>query len=217
MREDLKDQNLSFTEIAKLVGENWQNLSRSEKAPYETQAHEAKDKYNRDMLQYKKTDNFRKYSDYLQDFRKRQAAQGNVDTNSGYPATPTSSMSLINTPDSETSKRMKIQPPSLNGASVATRGSASGSESRSDSQTGSEPPPNTRRIDSAPSQAGSSTPPGLQRWDSVRSAASQGPLTNVIPSKGAEAPMEDESRSRSRTQSNSHERARSSTDHVRIA
>ena len=84
MREDLKDQNLSFTEIAKLVGENWQNLSRSEKAPYETQAHEAKDKYNRDMLQYKETDNYRKYSDYLQDFRKRQAAQGNVPIFDGY-------------------------------------------------------------------------------------------------------------------------------------
>ncbi|KAI1447737.1 high mobility group box domain-containing protein [Annulohypoxylon stygium] len=46
MREDLKGQNLTFTEIAKLVGENWQNLSRDEKDPFERQAHEAKEKYN---------------------------------------------------------------------------------------------------------------------------------------------------------------------------
>ncbi|XDG07188.1 hypothetical protein ABKA04_006803 [Annulohypoxylon sp. FPYF3050] len=46
MREDLKGQNLTFTEIAKLVGENWQNLSREEKDPFERQAHEAKEKYN---------------------------------------------------------------------------------------------------------------------------------------------------------------------------
>merc|ERR1711939_1067025 len=35
MREDLKGRNLSFTEIAKLVGENWQNLTPGEKDPYE--------------------------------------------------------------------------------------------------------------------------------------------------------------------------------------
>ncbi|ORY65917.1 high mobility group box domain-containing protein, partial [Pseudomassariella vexata] len=76
MREDLKDQNLSFTEIAKLVGENWQNLNRAEKAPYETQAQEAKEKYNRDMAAYKQTDDYKNYCDYLQEFRNRQAAQG---------------------------------------------------------------------------------------------------------------------------------------------
>ena len=80
MREDLKGQNLTFTEIAKLVGENWQNLTRDEKEPFERQAHEAKEKYNRELADYKKTTEYRKYCDYLHDFRKRQAAQlqGNV-------------------------------------------------------------------------------------------------------------------------------------------
>ena len=75
MREDLKGRNLTFTEIAKLVGENWQNLTRAEKEPFETQAQEDKEKYNRDLAEYKKTDNYRKYNEYLHDFRKRQAAQ----------------------------------------------------------------------------------------------------------------------------------------------
>ena len=75
MREDLKGRNLTFTEMAKLVGENWQNLTRTEKEPFETQAQEAKEKYNRDLAEYKKTDNYRKYNEYLHDFRKRQAAQ----------------------------------------------------------------------------------------------------------------------------------------------
>lgn len=76
MREDLKGQNLSFTEIAKLVGENWQALDRSEKEPYETQAQDLKERYNRDMTEYKKTPDYKRYCDYLADFRKRQALHG---------------------------------------------------------------------------------------------------------------------------------------------
>lgn len=76
MREDLKGQNLSFTEIAKLVGENWQSLDRSEKEPYETQAQELKERYNREMNEYKKTVDYKRYTDYLHDFRKRQALHG---------------------------------------------------------------------------------------------------------------------------------------------
>lgn len=75
MREDLKGQNLTFTEIAKLVGENWQNLGPIEKAPFERQANEAKEAYNHDLAEYKKTNECKKYNEYLREFRKRQAAQ----------------------------------------------------------------------------------------------------------------------------------------------
>ena len=42
--------------------------------------YEAKERYNRELADYKKTAEYRKYCDYLHDFRKRQAAQlqGNV-------------------------------------------------------------------------------------------------------------------------------------------
>jgi len=73
MREDLKGRNLTFTEIAKLVGENWQNLSPLEKEPFETQAQTAKDRYNQDLQSYKKTSEYRKYMVYLRDFKAKHA------------------------------------------------------------------------------------------------------------------------------------------------
>lgn len=73
MRMDLKGRNLSFTEIAKLVGENWQALPPSEKEPYEAQAFSAKEKYNAELAEYKKTDNYKKYSEYLIEFKEKQA------------------------------------------------------------------------------------------------------------------------------------------------
>ena len=73
MREDLKGRFLSFTEIAKLVGENWQNLSPSGKEPFETQAQTAKDKYSQDLAVYKKTPEYKKYMVYLQDFKAKHS------------------------------------------------------------------------------------------------------------------------------------------------
>lgn len=75
MREDLKTQNLTFTEIAKLVGENWQSLAPAEKEVYETHANSAKEKYHRDMVEYKKTSDYRRYAHYLHDFKEKQAKQ----------------------------------------------------------------------------------------------------------------------------------------------
>jgi hypothetical protein len=75
MREELKGRNLSFTEIAKLVGENWQNLAPAEKEPYEQQAFSAKERYNNELAEYKKTNNYKEYAQYLADFKARQSNQ----------------------------------------------------------------------------------------------------------------------------------------------
>jgi hypothetical protein len=75
MRDDLKGRNLTFTEIAKLVGENWQNLSPVEKEPFETQAQTAKDRYNAQLIEYKKTSLYKRYQDYLQEFKAKHAHQ----------------------------------------------------------------------------------------------------------------------------------------------
>jgi hypothetical protein len=75
MRDDLKGRNLSFTEIAKLVGENWQSLSPAEKEPYEQAAFADKERYNNELAEYKKTAQFREYSQYLAEFKARQANQ----------------------------------------------------------------------------------------------------------------------------------------------
>lgn len=73
MREELKSRNLGFNVFAKLAGERWQNLSPADKEPFETQAQQAKEKYKRELADYKKTENYKKYMEYLQDFKRRQA------------------------------------------------------------------------------------------------------------------------------------------------
>ncbi|CAK7222195.1 hypothetical protein SEUCBS140593_004814 [Sporothrix eucalyptigena] len=74
-REELKGRNLTFTEIAKHVGENWQSLTAAEREPFETQAQLAKEKYNSDLAEYKKTDDYKKYMVYLQEFKAKHSNQ----------------------------------------------------------------------------------------------------------------------------------------------
>lgn len=69
----MKPRNLSFTEIAKRVGGNWQVLSPDEKEPYETQAARAKERYNAELAKYKKTDSYRDYCQYLVDFKAKHS------------------------------------------------------------------------------------------------------------------------------------------------
>ncbi|KAK0389578.1 hypothetical protein NLU13_3153 [Sarocladium strictum] len=141
MREDLKSQNLTFTEIAKLVGENWQNLAAPEKEAYETQANTAKEKYHRDLLEYKKTPEYRKYTHYLQEFKEKQARQNHIH---------------------DSSKRPKLEPGRLRHGSSSssipggTNSTGSGSGSGSERLQGSEPPPTRKeRVNSTASMADS--------------------------------------------------------------
>lgn len=75
-REDLKDQYLSFTEIAKIVGERWQCISKGERGEYERHARHARDKYRRELAEYKKTPEHEHYAQYLEDFKKKHQAAG---------------------------------------------------------------------------------------------------------------------------------------------
>ncbi len=68
-REEVKDQNLSFTQIAKLVGDRWQKLEPAGKEPYEAQANAAKERYNILLSAYKKTESYRDYTRYLAEFK----------------------------------------------------------------------------------------------------------------------------------------------------
>ncbi|KAI9848753.1 MAG: hypothetical protein M1837_006840 [Sclerophora amabilis] len=80
VREELRGQNLSFTDIAKKVGEKWQMCYAEEKEPYELQAAAAKEKYHAEMAEYKKTENYRKYAQYLAEFK---AKNSTMDTAEG--------------------------------------------------------------------------------------------------------------------------------------
>lgn len=126
MREDLKGRSLSFTEIAKLVGENWQNLSPSEKEPYEQQAFGAKEKYTVELAEYRKTESYRVYSEYLIEFKAKQLQlqennqEGRV-TSSADLKDPKLTISALN----ENSKRPKLENLNTGGTSTTKSSGAS--------------------------------------------------------------------------------------------
>ncbi|KFZ20395.1 hypothetical protein V501_00162 [Pseudogymnoascus sp. VKM F-4519 (FW-2642)] len=72
MREELKGKSLSFTEITKLLGKKWQNLTASEKEPYEQQSFDAKEKCRIELAEYEQTESYKAYSEYLLDFNAKQ-------------------------------------------------------------------------------------------------------------------------------------------------
>ncbi|KAI3400450.1 hypothetical protein diail_3071 [Diaporthe ilicicola] len=127
MREDLKGQNLTFTEIAKLVGENWQGLTQAEKEPYERDAQAAKEKYNRDLAEYKKTPDYKKYLQYLQEFKAKHANQPH---------------------DKEVSKRVKLSDPNIGESTVTSSNSGRGARAGSIGDHTGEPPARRQRIGS---------------------------------------------------------------------
>lgn len=73
IREELRPQRLSFTAIAKTVGERWQDLTPEDKEPYESQAAAAKEKFNAEMVKYKRTNKYREYTQYLADFKAKNS------------------------------------------------------------------------------------------------------------------------------------------------
>ncbi|KAF1974001.1 hypothetical protein BU23DRAFT_638557 [Bimuria novae-zelandiae CBS 107.79] len=74
VRETLKGQELSFTEIAKVVGERWQVLPAEAREACERQASSAKEKYYAELAEYKKTPEYESYQKYLEEFKAKHAA-----------------------------------------------------------------------------------------------------------------------------------------------
>lgn len=75
IREEVKNDNLSFTEIAKLVGDRWQKLDPTQKEPFESHAASLKEQYNIKLSAYRKTDSYKEYSQYLADFKAKHGPQ----------------------------------------------------------------------------------------------------------------------------------------------
>lgn len=69
VREHLKGKDLSFTEIAKTVGERWQVLAPDDKATYESRSQAMKDRYYAQLAEYKKTQDYAHYQNYLEEFK----------------------------------------------------------------------------------------------------------------------------------------------------
>ena len=93
-REQLKDQNLSFTDLSKVVGEKWQQLSRDGKEEWKKKGAVPWERYKAQLAEYQKTDGFREYQGYLADFKAAQIAktpQGTSGTTLQNPVVPMSS------------------------------------------------------------------------------------------------------------------------------
>lgn len=80
IREEFKPENLSFTTIAKRVGERWQDILAEEKEPYESEASAAKEKYHIEMAEYKTTKSYREYQQYLAEFKAKHASNSGMYT-----------------------------------------------------------------------------------------------------------------------------------------
>lgn len=78
MRKKHKAKSLSFTEMARLIGEQWQSLLDAEKALYEQQASTAKETYSNELAQYKKMDRYLEHVQYRAQFKARQEPQSNT-------------------------------------------------------------------------------------------------------------------------------------------
>lgn len=151
MREDLKGQNLTFTEIAKLVGEHWQGLPQAEKEPYERQAQAAKEKYNQDLTEYKKTPEYKRYTQYLQDFKAKHATNTQGET----MFLPMVSNCLVRRltgllilPDKDGSKRVRLSDPSVSEANGVSNSAARNGRASSTGDHTGEPPARRQRIGS---------------------------------------------------------------------
>ncbi|KAK5990401.1 High mobility group protein 20A [Cladobotryum mycophilum] len=156
LREGLKGQTLTFTEIAKLVGENWQSLSPTEREKYENQANAAKERYHREMVAYKKSAEYRKYMRYLQEFKEKQ----------GKPV-----------PGQEGAKRPKLEQTQLAPGSSRTGSSTAGSSAAAGGPTSIASGSSSERVRESESRE-----PPSRRHDSVTSVAS---VTESRPSSTA--------------------------------
>lgn len=78
VREETKDRSLSFPEISKMVGERWQTLSPADKDIWKRKAAVPWEKYKYYLAEYKKTENFRNYQQYVADFHAAQDSKKNT-------------------------------------------------------------------------------------------------------------------------------------------
>lgn len=58
------------------MGEKWKVLDPEDKESYEYEASVAKEKFNSELNEYKKTDNYRDYVKYLTEFKSKTAKEG---------------------------------------------------------------------------------------------------------------------------------------------
>lgn len=75
VREELKSQGLSFTEMSRRVGERWQSLNPDEKERWKQQAALPWETYKAQLAEYQQSDGYKTYTQYLANFKHAQWAK----------------------------------------------------------------------------------------------------------------------------------------------
>lgn len=75
IREELKSQGLSFTEMSRRVGERWQSLKPAEKESWKQQAALPWESYKIELADYQQSDSCKEHAQYLANFKRAQLAR----------------------------------------------------------------------------------------------------------------------------------------------
>lgn len=134
---------MSFTEIAKTVGERWQVLDPSIRERYEKKAGLAKEKYYADLSAYKRTEEYAQYQQYLADFKAKHGLPTGASSTSRPPR-------IYELTSSTEGKRAKLEPQNTM-SSLSTQSSRGESLDMGTEQSGSTIPDQLRRVESSPS------------------------------------------------------------------
>ncbi|KAL6718998.1 hypothetical protein ACLMJK_003233 [Lecanora helva] len=74
-RDQLKAQNLSFSNLSKQVGERWQAMSEAEREGWKQAGAGPWEDYKARLAEYRKTDHYREYQKYVSEFKAAQEAK----------------------------------------------------------------------------------------------------------------------------------------------
>lgn len=77
MRDELKDQALTFTAISRTVGTRWQALGRHEKEAWQSRASAQMAKYKVKLTDYHQTESYHRHKTYVGTFKSAQEAKEN--------------------------------------------------------------------------------------------------------------------------------------------
>ena len=106
IREELKDQSLSFTEISRVVGDRWQAMPPGEKEFWKQKAAAPWENFKSDLTEYQKTENYKKYVEYLTEFKATHGTKKKADAQRKLSQSqPSSTSKAFSNPKSGSSSR----------------------------------------------------------------------------------------------------------------
>ena len=118
VREETKDQSLSFSDLSKRVGEMWRSLEPKEQDVWKQKAAPMWEKYHSDLAKYQDTDEQKEYKQYLTSFKAKRKARNKASARNK-PSTGSAPMRSGQKPSPSSKgsyEGRRVQPPSSTNA-----------------------------------------------------------------------------------------------------